>query len=260
MRNFNTEILKQINQGNAFVFLFDIYLSSGEKIYLTNADRTIKVYKPNSALHIVTAKFNDSSQDELEICGLFEEQGITKTTDLQDAAFNISLFLVKEKITHTLLKLWCSNATYRQMEFSVTLKNSSARLGQSISKIYSKTCRAKLGDSSCCVKLTDFIQTANVISATNNIIITSCHKPNGYYDWGKLRFKQEDNGQSNPWMLILKQQDNCLILQKQIPQLFLDCQEVELLPGCDKTLDTCSSKFANHINFRGEPYITNFTP
>ena len=28
-----------------------------------------------------------------------------------------------------------------------------------------------------------------------------------------------------------------------------------LHPGCDKRLDTCIDRFANVLNFRGEPYI-----
>jgi uncharacterized phage protein (TIGR02218 family) len=26
-------------------------------------------------------------------------------------------------------------------------------------------------------------------------------------------------------------------------------------PGCDKRLDTCITRFANVLNFRGEPYV-----
>jgi len=30
---------------------------------------------------------------------------------------------------------------------------------------------------------------------------------------------------------------------------------VELVEGCDKSLATCATRFANAVNFRGEPYL-----
>ncbi|MEQ1538548.1 MAG: phage portal protein [Sphingorhabdus sp.] len=30
---------------------------------------------------------------------------------------------------------------------------------------------------------------------------------------------------------------------------------IELVEGCDKTIATCSTRFSNAINFRGEPYL-----
>ena len=30
---------------------------------------------------------------------------------------------------------------------------------------------------------------------------------------------------------------------------------VELIEGCDKSVATCASRFANAVNFRGEPYL-----
>jgi hypothetical protein len=30
---------------------------------------------------------------------------------------------------------------------------------------------------------------------------------------------------------------------------------VELVEGCDKSLATCATRFANMVNFRGEPYL-----
>ena len=28
-----------------------------------------------------------------------------------------------------------------------------------------------------------------------------------------------------------------------------------MIAGCDKTFETCKTKFSNTINFRGEPYV-----
>jgi uncharacterized phage protein (TIGR02218 family) len=29
----------------------------------------------------------------------------------------------------------------------------------------------------------------------------------------------------------------------------------EVIEGCDKTIATCAARFANAVNFRGEPYL-----
>jgi uncharacterized phage protein (TIGR02218 family) len=48
---------------------------------------------------------------------------------------------------------------------------------------------------------------------------------------------------------------NQIILVRPPAFTVLPNARVELIQGCDKTMATCSDRFANAINFRGEPYL-----
>ncbi|EER22020.1 MULTISPECIES: hypothetical protein [spotted fever group] len=70
-----------------FVYCFQIKLASGEELNLTNSDHAIKSEErlPNSGLDLKEAEFNDSAQNHIIIEGIFEENGITTTMDLNNA-------------------------------------------------------------------------------------------------------------------------------------------------------------------------------
>ncbi|ELF9250511.1 phage BR0599 family protein, partial [Salmonella enterica] len=37
-------------------------------------------------------------------------------------------------------------------------------------------------------------------------------------------------------------------------------QPVKLYPGCDRTIATCDNKFANHLNYGGQPHMPGKSP
>ncbi|CEO17675.1 hypothetical protein RMONA_06595 [Rickettsia monacensis] len=82
-----------------FVYCFQIKLASGEELNLTNSDHAIKseesVFLPNSGLDLKEAEFNDSAQNHIIIEGIFEENGITTTMDLNNAIVKIIIYTDK---------------------------------------------------------------------------------------------------------------------------------------------------------------------
>jgi uncharacterized phage protein (TIGR02218 family) len=254
MRNFSQELLAKLADGAHFVFLFDVKLSCSKKLYLTNANQIVESrgyhYLPNSALQILRATFNDGAQDNVAISGLFEEGGISQNEDLHVDCIDIWLFLPKSNIHQHVLQMFCSQVIYLQMEFTMVLQNASAMLNKSITSVYSHSCRATFGDLRCAVKLDDFTCVVNVLSAQGNKLTICLKNLKTNYNFGRVYFLERPNT-----MLILRQVDNCLILQKTIPQDLLQSKQVKLIPSCDKSLITCGKQFANSVNFRGEPYI-----
>lgn len=257
MRNLSTTALELLNKGEFFAFLFDVLLRDGKTLHLTNYSSQINIngliYLPNSALTITKGALNDSAQDLVQIEGIFEENGINLSSDLKDAEFKIWLIFVKQLVKEHLLTLWCADTEKNQLKFILRLKNISTLLGQTTTKLYSKTCRATLGDEKCCVNLRSHGAILDIISIERNTLITNCKKPDGYYDYGKMNFVG-----SSLNFTIVKQIGASFILEESINCQFLQSSQILAFPGCDKTIDTCWKKFGNAVNFRGEPFVPEF--
>ena len=119
-----------------------------------------------------------------------------------------------------------------------------------MTKLYSKTCRAKLGDTACGVDLEKMALSVRVLDVSQNLLtLENIPQPSGYYDYGKVRFCAH-----NHEVLILKHSANTLMLERSITLNDSNCQAL-LIPGCNKTIGMCYERFANSLNFRGEPFI-----
>jgi uncharacterized phage protein (TIGR02218 family) len=257
MRALSQNLRRMIQSGANFAFGFDIQCLNGRNFFFTNYCEVLTIgdahYNPNSALNIVKANFNDSAHDIVEVSGIFEDSGLNIAEDLTGAKIIIKIILVSEKIAEQLLTLFCFNILKEQQKFTLYLKNHVAKLEQSATKIYSKTCRAKLGDALCRVNLENFSSVIHIDSIENNLIVVNIPQPAGYYNYGRMHFVG-----SNIFMLILRQNANSLILDRNVPEELLLSKEIKIFPGCDKTLETCYTRFCNVLNFRGEPFVPEF--
>jgi uncharacterized phage protein (TIGR02218 family) len=257
MRTLAPNILKLINQGTTFAFGFDMKLVNGKQIYLTSHSDILTIdditYQPNSSLQITRANFNDSAHDYVEVNGIFEDATISLLDDLCNAEVTIQIILTKEKLKEQLLKLTCSKVHRHNLQFTLYLKNQITKLEQHVTKMYSKTCRARLGDDNCNINLESFASIININNIQGNIIIANFNQPSGYYDYGKVGFIGTDVS-----ILILKQSATSLMLEHNVPEDLINTRQIKIFPGCDKTVETCYKKFNNVLNFRGEPFTPEF--
>jgi len=56
-------------------------------------------------------------------------------------------------------------------------------------------------------------------------------------------------------MAIMAHDEDWLILDTPLNTALAAGTALILRQGCDHTLDTCSTRFGNAVNFRGEPYV-----
>jgi len=77
----------------------------------------------------------------------------------------------------------------------------------------------------------------------------------GYFNYGKLIFKSGLNDEI--FMEVKKFTDSNNRIKLFLPMPFqIEVGDVfQIFAGCDKRLTTCKTKFNNHINFQGFPYI-----
>ncbi|MEM8724613.1 MAG: DUF2163 domain-containing protein [Pseudomonadota bacterium] len=138
--------------------------------------------------------------------------------------------------------------------FSAELRSAKRQLEEDLVPRTSPTCRALFCGPGCGVSaaavttnrlLTGFDLDANTVSFDGIA-------PADFVD-GQLRFL--DGPQTGIAFGIISADSNGLTLDRQLIQGTTVGARVELREGCDHTLATCTSRFANAVNFRGEPFL-----
>ena len=140
--------------------------------------------------------------------------------------------------------------------FSVELLGATARLDRPVTEATAPQCRAALGDTRCRVDLRGRRVLARCVRADPFEIQTDSVFDTGRFVLGQLRWQTGPlAGRS---MTVLAQTGATVTLADPVPEGMaghLAGQLMELTEGCDRTLATCISRFANAANFQGEPHL-----
>jgi uncharacterized phage protein (TIGR02218 family) len=136
--------------------------------------------------------------------------------------------------------------------FSAELRGAAAKLSDPVCPSTSPQCRAQFGDPRCGVDLAARTIRAAVI-ASDNGELTLDQAIRDDFLLGRLRFLSGANcGRST---VVIGVHGNFVKL-RDLPRVeVLSGAIVELREGCDKRLQTCTERFANAANFRGEPHL-----
>lgn len=127
-------------------------------------------------------------------------------------------------------------------------------LGAAIPSAYFQTkCNHVLYDARCGMVRTNFDLATTITSVSGLTVIVASTGGNAspYYVGGDI-LRTADNERR----LIVAQNGNTLTLNLPFPPTVSLPASVTLFAGCDHTMPTCVSKFANGINFGGHPYIS----
>lgn len=140
--------------------------------------------------------------------------------------------------------------------FDAELRGMMQAYSRRIGELYQPGCRADLGDSKCKVNLASFTVTGTLtgVNADNRTLTDSARaEANGYFDFGKITFTSGlNNGLS---MEVKSYTVGQIVLQLPMPYACAVGDAYSMHAGCDKTLNTCKTRFVNVINFRGEPHL-----
>lgn len=136
--------------------------------------------------------------------------------------------------------------------FEAEVLGVAARLERPVCPLTSPECRAELGDPKCRVDLTGRRLRAKVTDVAAHLV--SVDQPiDDRFRFGQVRFLAGGaNGERRTILSVAGQQ---LALRSAPAGTVLAGTPVELIEGCDKRLATCSDRFANAANFRGEPHL-----
>ena len=98
---------------------------------------------------------------------------------------------------------------------------------------------------------TDTYAVTQVMAADTVRIVTA--RATGFFTFGKATFTSGANaGAVNE---VLLHDGQTIRLFVPMPRPIVVGDQIVLVAGCDRTPETCNAKFANILNFRGEPHI-----
>lgn len=136
--------------------------------------------------------------------------------------------------------------------FVAALNGRKALFGRAVAPATSPTCRATLGDSACAVDMALRRQVLRVESIDGERV--SMPGVNGAaYVGGRLRWL---NGvRCGLWEGVVGGEDGVLLLEEPPDDAIPPGTLILIEEGCDKRVATCSTRFGNAANFRGEPFL-----
>jgi uncharacterized phage protein (TIGR02218 family) len=136
--------------------------------------------------------------------------------------------------------------------FSAELRGASARLAEPVCPATSPECRARFGDQACRIDLAGRTQSARVVSSSGNTLVLDAAVGDGK-SFGRLRYM---SGANCGLETVILGVDGATVRVRDLPRADIEAScRVELRDGCDKRFETCVTRFANAVNFRGEPHL-----
>ncbi|MFV0622959.1 DUF2163 domain-containing protein [Sphingomonas sp. ac-8] len=138
--------------------------------------------------------------------------------------------------------------------FTAELRGVATALERPVVEETSPTCRARLGDGRCRVAMAGRRCFARVVAADERRLTLDRVEPSAdAYGAGKLRWFGGANAGLDA---AIAASDGATVTLERMPPLAVAGGDlVELVEGCDKRLESCAGRFANAVNFRGEPYL-----
>jgi uncharacterized phage protein (TIGR02218 family) len=138
--------------------------------------------------------------------------------------------------------------------FEAELRGLAAALDRPVVEQTSPECRAELGDKRCRVDLAPLTFVARIAAVPSTTSLELSAQPAGRrFRHGKIRWLSGENSGLGVGLVSC---DSALVTLRDVPH-FLPAEGdlVEIVEGCDKSIATCSDRFANALNFRGEPHL-----
>lgn len=139
-------------------------------------------------------------------------------------------------------------------KFEAELRGAAAALDRPVCEATSPECRAQLGDKRCRVDMAGRVRRVAVASCDGDGNVAPIDggalEP---FRFGRLLWLTGANsGVASP---IVDAGGGRLRLREPPPFAVEPGTAAEIAEGCDKRLETCRDRFANTLNFRGEPHL-----
>lgn len=138
--------------------------------------------------------------------------------------------------------------------FGAQLRSIKADLEVDPVPLSSPTCRARFCGPECSLNPVkhETVAIVSSVDADTNSITTSLSDHQAYVH-GELRFL--DGAMAGLSAVVLAANGSRVTLDRPIDMEGIAGTRVRLREGCDRTIATCSSRFDNARNFRGEPFL-----
>lgn len=245
---------------------WQLTLVSGAVMGFTDhtSDLTISsiLYKAATGFSPTSIETKDKfSVDNLDVAGILDSAAITEA-DIMAGKYDfaeILIFMVNVTdlsqgiITHR--RGWLGEVSLQNGQFTAEVRGLAQKLQQNIVELYSPTCRAVLGDTRCKVALGAFTSsgTVNTVTSRQVFISNAMTQAAGYFSSGEVQWLTGANAGRRMEIKEFSNKQFTLVLP--MPNNVTVGDTFNAIAGCDKTFNTCFTKFSNAVNFRGEPYV-----
>jgi uncharacterized phage protein (TIGR02218 family) len=153
----------------------------------------------------------------------------------------------------TLVRGELGDVSVKANGFEAELRGPAALLERPVVEQTSPECRAELGDRRCRVDMAGRVRMTRVIAAPSETVVAVEAAAGPAFAFGRLRWIGGAN--SGLESMIAASHGAELTLQEPPPFPVGAGDLVEIREGCDKSFATCTGRFANGENFRGEPHL-----
>lgn len=239
-----------------YCYLLEIKTDS-EEFYYTTLDKKIKierkVYIPQTSLKIGDITNYKNSYSQVAISGSVTDKLISNKMvvngKLDNAEIIIKLFdYENNEIIANLFSGFVTSVTEDNNVFKVEISSNAFMLDKKIMSVYTPFCRTSLGSKECGVDLGKYSHNCRISEVINDYSLKAdIAKPTGFFNDGRLVIKGKTYD-------IKSYHNSVVTTYVRIDGAQKDA-EITLIEGCTKRVDCCINKFANIINFRGEPHI-----
>lgn len=146
------------------------------------------------------------------------------------------------------------DVSVRRNAFEAELRGAAAALDRPVVEQTSPECRAELGDRRCRVDLAPLTHLARIAAVAGDTAVEVSAVPHAaVFRNGRMRWI---SGRNSGLEVGLADSNGTLLALRDVPHFPAAPGDlVELTEGCDKSIATCSGRFGNALNFRGEPHL-----
>lgn len=268
MKVLSTELRQLFNSSVSDVsFFFEFKLKNQTYKRLTSWTKDViyndeHYFSANGLIPTAFESRTDATTQDMQL-ELLIDGNIMKLSEIKNGFYDeceVKIFLASPSMMNE--RLYMSKGTLGSYKIkddtsvSFEYKGIFYRLEKSIGDVYKHSCRANLYDSRCKVnkesyKLQDSV--GEIITTKKFTAASIISFPDGYYNFGRLVFETGLN--AGVEFSIKSQVGNQidLLLEPANPVSVSD--QFTIYAGCDKSFNSCKTKFNNYLNFRGEPFI-----
>lgn len=245
---------------------WSIRRKDGVALYFTDHDRDIvmdgHLYEAADGMNpSAVSSQSGLAVDNLEFVGMLSAEAITEA-DLLSGRYDhaeLNIFMVNYADT-SMGKLhlktgWFGEVVLRGGQFTAEMRGLTSQLQNMIGQVYTSSCRAALGDVRCGIDLSalTFAGTVTGTETAYAFMDSSKTQVNDYFANGAVTFTSGLNAGLS--MEVRDFSNGRFGLFLPLPYAIAIGDAFTVSAGCDKRFDTCVARFANAINFRGEPDV-----
>lgn len=229
------------------------------------------IYKPIDSIQATAVRHElGTGIGNLDVDGLLKDtilssDSITET-ELRAGAYDsakIQMYVVDwlfpANTPQTIITGTTGEINIMQGHYKTEVRGLLQRMSQQIGSLTTATCRVKrLGDADCKVDMTPFRHVSDVNAVQGpRLIDFNDSEITGYYDYGVVTVTSgaNDGLEREIKNSVQSAGISTISLQEAFPYQFEVGDTVILEAGCNRLIGTCSIKFDNINNFRGEPFI-----